>query len=374
MPDIDIGLGKTGRRGYTLDEITIVPSRRTRDIDDVDLSWEIDAYTFELPFMAAPSDSVVSPESARTVGGLGGVAVLDLEGLWTRYEDPQPKLDEIAELPDDDRTTARLREIYAEPIKAGLMIERIHDLRTSEVTTAGSLTPARAAHFAADLTRAELDLFVIRGTVVSAEHVSVGSEPLNLKRFVRDVGIPVVVGGCASYHHALHLMRTGAAGVLVGLGSSIGDTTADVLGLGAPMATALADVRSARMRHLDETGVYCQVVASGGIGTSGEIAKAIVCGADAVMLDVPLAAAEDAPGHGWHWGSASHHPRLPRGERLEVGVAGTLEEIVLGPARDAGGTTNLFGALRKSMSLAGYRTVKDFQRADLMLTDGVLAW
>jgi IMP dehydrogenase len=370
MAEIEIGIGKTGRRAYGFDEITIVPSRRTRDRDLIDLSWQIDAFRFELPLMAAGADSVVSPVTAAAIGGLGGLAVLNLEGLWTRYDDPDPLFEEIAGLAPE-KVTARMQEIYAEPIKPELVEARVHEVAATGVTTCVSVTPQQVESLAPRILAAEPDLLVIQGTVVSAEHVSHTVEPLNLKRWVREFEIPVIVGGCASYQAALHLMRTGAAGVLVGVGSGHASSARRVLGVGVPMATAIADARAARMRHLDETGVYVHVIADGGMATGGDIAKAIVCGADAVMIGAPLAAAHEAPGRGYHWSRAVHHPTLPRGLRVEVGTRASLEQILLGPAHDAEGSTNLFGALRSAMALCGYESLKELQKAELMVAPAV---
>ena len=316
MAEVEIGLGKTGRRAYGFDDIAIVPTRRTRDPEDVSIAWEIDAYSFDLPLMAAAMDGVVSPETAIAIGQLGGVGVLNLEGLWTRYEDPEPILDEIAAQPPE-KATLRMQEVYAEPIKPELIGERIRQIKEAGVISCASVTPQRTEQLAPHMLAAELDLMVIQGTVVTAEHKSKNHEPLNLKQFVRRLEIPVIVGGCASYDAALHLMRTGAAGILVGVGPGQACTTRGVLGIGVPQATAIADARGARMRHLDETGVYVHIIADGGMATGGDIAKAIVCGADAVMIGSPLAAAHEAPGRGHHWGMATFHPTLPRGARVE---------------------------------------------------------
>jgi IMP dehydrogenase len=366
MAEIEIGLGKSGRRAYGFDDIAIVPSRRTRDPEDVDITWEIDAFRFDLPLMASAMDGVVSPATAIEIGRLGGVGVLNLEGLWTRYEDPEGLFEEISKL-DVDKATARMQEIYAAPIIPELVGQRIREIKAAGVVSCCSVTPQRTDALAKQFIDAELDLLVIQGTVVSAEHVSKTVEPLNLKKFVRELDIPVIVGGCASYQAALHLMRTGAAGVLVGVGPGHACTTRAVLGLGVPQATAIADARAARMRHLDETGVYCQVIADGGMGTGGDIAKAIVCGADAVMIGSPLAAASEAPGRGYHWGMATFHPTLPRGARVKTTTRGTLEEILVGPANENDGRMNLFGALRTSMATCGYQTVKEFQKAEVMV-------
>jgi len=366
VPEIEIGRGKSGRRAYGFDDIAIVPSRRTRDPEDVDISWEIDAYQFDLPLMASAMDGVVSPATAIAIGKLGGLAVLNLEGLWTRYDDPQAVFDEIAEL-EPEKATLRMQELYAEPMKPELVTQRIREVKEAGVVTAASVTPQRTNTYLEAILAAELDMLVIQGTVVTAEHKSKNHEPLNLKKVVRDLPIPVIVGGCASYEAALHLMRTGAAGILVGVGPGHACTTRAVLGLGVPQATAIADARAARMRHLDETGVYVHVIADGGMATGGDIAKAIVCGADAVMVGSPLAAAEEAPGQGYHWGMATFHPTLPRGARVQTTVRGSLEEILIGPARENDGRLNLMGGLRTSMATCGYETVKEFQKAEVMV-------
>jgi IMP dehydrogenase len=365
MADVEIGIGKSGRSAYGFDEIAIVPSRRTRDPEEVDISWEIDAFRFELPIMASPSDSVVSPATADELGRLGGLGVLHLEGLWTRYADPEPVLEEIAGLPTD-KATRRIQELYAEAVQPDLVEQRITDLKATGHTVAVACTPQRTLGMAESILRAEPDLLVIQGTVVSAEHVARQREPLNLKEFIRHYEIPVIVGGCTSYQAALHLMRTGAAGVLVGAGSGAAGTTRRVLGVGIPMGTAIADARAARMRHLDETGVYVHVIADGGMTTGGDLAKAVVCGADAVMVGTPLAAATDAPGRGYHWGTTAGHATLPRGNRVAVETRGSLEEILVGPAHDADGQCNLLGALRRSMALCGYETLKEFQKAEVV--------
>ena len=366
MAEVEIGIGKSGRRAYAFDDIAIVPSRRTRDPEDVDISWEIDAFRFDLPLMAAAMDGVVSPATAIEVGRLGGLAVLNLEGLWTRYEDPDPLFEEISKL-DSDKATARMQQIYSEPIKPELITQRIKEIKDAGVTSCASLTPQRTELFSQAILDAELDIFVVQGTVVSAEHVSKTVEPLNLKKFIRQFDIPVIVGGCASYQAALHLMRTGAAGILVGVGPGNACTTRGVLGVGVPQATAIADAAGARMRHLDETGVYAQVIADGGMSRGGDIAKAIACGADAVMIGSPLAAAHEAPGRGYHWGMATFHPTLPRGARVKVGALGSIREILTGPAHENDGRLNLFGALRTSMATCGYESVKEFQKAEVMI-------
>lgn len=366
MAEVEIGIYKSGRQAYGFDDIAIVPSRRTRDPEDVDISWRIDAYNFELPVLGAAMDGVMSPRSAIEMGRLGGLGVLNLEGLWTRYEDPLPLFEEIMTI-DNDKATARMQQMYEEPIKMELVTARIREMKEAGITSAASVTPPRTASLANAIAEAELDILVIQGTVVSAEHVSKTSEPLNLKQFIREFDIPTIVGGCASYQAALHLMRTGAVGVLVGVGPGNACTTRGVLGLGVPQATAIADVAGARMRHLDETGVYVHVIADGGMSKGGDIAKAIACGADAVMLGSPLSSATEAPAPGNHWGMATFHPTLPRGTRVSTQVRGSLKEILLGPAHQNDGRMNLFGALRTSMATCGFETVKEFQKAEVMI-------
>jgi IMP dehydrogenase len=366
--EIEIGRAKRGRRAYSFDDIAIVPSRRTRDPREVSIAWQIDAYRFEMPLLAAPMDSVVSPATAIAIGRLGGLGVLDLEGLWTRYDDPLPHLEAIARLPEAD-ATARMQQLYAEPIRPELVAARLQEMRDAGVTVAGALSPQRTKQLAKVVVDAGVDLFVIRGTTVSAEHVSGQSEPLNLKEFIYELDVPVVVGGCASSQAALHLMRTGAAGVLVGFGGGAAHTTRSVIGVAVPMASAVADVAAARRDYLDESGGrYVHVIADGSIGRSGDIAKAIACGADAVMIGSPLARAEEAPGRGFHWGAEAWHADLPRGERVEIGTAGTLAEILLGPSRTSDGTMNLVGALRRAMATTGYTDLKEFQRVEVVVT------
>jgi IMP dehydrogenase len=365
--EIEIGRAKRARHAYSFDDIAIVPSRRTRDPEEVSVAWQIDAYRFELPILAAPMDSVMSPETAVAFGKYGGLGVLDLEGLWTRYDDPTELLDEVASL-SGGRATRRMQEIYSEPVKAELITARLAQMREAGVTVAGSLSPQRTKEFAKAVVDAGVDMFVIRGTTVSAEHVSGQAEPLNLKEFIYELDVPVIVGGCATYQAALHLMRTGAAGVLVGFGGGAAHTTRTVLGVAVPMASAVADVAAARRDYMDESGGrYVHVIADGSIGKSGDIAKAIACGADAVMVGSPFARATDAPGHGFHWGAEAHHHSLPRGERVEIGTVGTMEEILFGPSRVADGTMNLVGALRRSMATTGYTELKEFQRIEVVV-------
>src|SRR3990170_2664149 len=365
--EIEIGRAKRGRRAYAFDDIAIVPSRRTRDPEEVSVAWQIDAYRFELPVLAAPMDSVMSPATAIGFGRMGGLGVLNLEGLWTRYDDPTGLLEEVAVL-DGAAATGRMQEIYAEPIKPELITARLRQIRDAGVPVAGSLSPQRTKEYAKTVDEAGVDMFVTRGTAVSAEHVSSQAEPLNLKEFIYELDVPVIVGGCATYQAALHMMRTGAAGVLVGFGGGAAHTTRTVLGIAVPMASAVADVAAARRDYLDESGGrYVHAIADGSIGRRGGRAKAVACGADAVMIGSPLARADEAPGHGFHWGAEAWHSKLPRGERVEIGTVGSLDEILFGPSRTADGTMNLVGALRRSMATTGYTELKEFQRVEVVV-------
>ncbi len=365
MLEIEIAAGKRARTAYSFDDIAIVPSRRTRDAQEVSISWQIDAYKFDLPLLAAPMDSVVSPETAIMIGKAGGLGVLNLEGIWTRYEDAEKQLADMAKL-SEDKAIRRMLEIYAAPIQPSLIKERISQIRAAGVTVAGALSPQRTAEFHKAVIDAGVDIFVIRGTTVSAEHVSANSTSLNLKKFIYDLDVPVIVGGCATAQGAQHLMRSGAAGVLVGFGGGSAHTTKTVLGISVPMASAVAEVASARRDYLDESGGrYVHVIADGSVGSSGEIAKAIACGADAIMMGSPLAKALEAPGKGWHWGQEAHHEQLPRGNRVSVGTVGSLSEVLLGPSNTSDGSMNLFGALKRSMATCGYSDLKEFQRVEL---------
>ncbi len=368
MATVEIGMGKTARQGYSLSDVAIVPSRRTRPAAVVYLSWQIDAYPFDIPVISASMDGVTSPELAIAMDRLGGLGALHVEGLWTRYEDPTDALDRIAALEPGDRAE-ELREIYAAPVDPDLIGTRVQQIRDAGAIAAVTVSPGSTETLLPHITAADPHLLVIQGTVTSAEHVtSTETSPLDLKYLVRRLDVPVIVGGCASYQAALHLMRTGAAGVLVGVGPGVTSRTNDVLGVAGPQATAIADARAARMRHLDETGVYCHVIADGGMSTGGDVAKAVVCGADAVMLGSPLAAAEESPAGGAVWSMSSFHSELPRGVLARVETVGPLEKVLEGPADRSDGRTNLMGAMRKSMAVCGYDSVKDLQKAELVTT------
>ncbi|WP_137876404.1 GuaB3 family IMP dehydrogenase-related protein [Rhodococcus sp. Q] len=371
---VEIGMGRTARRTYELDDIDIVPSRRTRSSKEVSTTWQLDAYRFDIPVLTHPTDALVSPSFAIEMGRRGGLGVINGEGLWGRHADVEAKLAELVHLAetdeDPDAPIARLQELHAAPIQANLLAAAVAQVRDAGVTTAVRVSPQNARALTPELIKAGIDLLVIHGTIISAEHVAnSGSEPLNLKTFISELDVPVVAGGVSDHRTALHLMRTGAAGVIVGYGSTEGaTTTGEVLGIGVPMATAIADAAAARRDYLDETGGrYVHVIADGDIATSGDLAKAIACGADAAVLGAPLAASAEAPGGGWFWPSAAAHPSVPRGALLPVafGDRPSLDQVLTGPSNDPFGSLNLVGGLRRSMAKSGYSTLKEFQKVGL---------
>ncbi|GAA4477870.1 GuaB3 family IMP dehydrogenase-related protein [Rhodococcus olei] len=371
---VEIGMGRTARRTYELDDIDIVPSRRTRSSKEVSTAWQLDAYRFDIPVLAHPTDALVSPSFAIELGKRGGLGVINGEGLWGRHADVDARIAELVELAesdaDPDAPIRKLQELHAAPIQANLLAAAVAQVRESGVTTAVRVSPQNARALTPELVKAGIDLLVIHGTIISAEHVANGAgEPLNLKTFISELDVPVVAGGVSDHRTALHLMRTGAAGVIVGYGSTEGaTTTGEVLGIGVPMATAIADAAAARRDYLDETGGrYVHVIADGDIATSGDLAKAIACGADAAVLGAPLAASAEAPGGGWYWPSAAAHPSMPRGALLPVGFGDrpSLDRVLTGPSDDPYGSLNLVGGLRRSMAKAGYSDLKEFQKVGL---------
>lgn len=370
---VEIGMGRTARRTYELDDINIVPSRRTRSSKDVSTSWQLDAYRFEIPVVAHPTDALVSVEFAIEMGRLGGLGVLNGEGLIGRHADVADKiaqvLDVAAVASDDSAAVRLLQQLHAAPLDPELLGAAVSRIREAGVTTAVRVSPQNAQALTPALVAAGIDLLVIQGTLISAERVANNGEPLNLKTFISELDVPVVAGGVLDHRTALHLMRTGAAGVIVGYGSTSGVTTSDeVLGISVPMATAIADAAAARREYLDETGGrYVHVLADGDIHTSGDLAKAIACGADAVVLGTPLSIAAESQGDGWFWPSAAAHPSLPRGALLQValGERPPLEQVLNGPSDDPFGSLNLVGGLRRSMAKAGYCDLKEFQKVGL---------
>lgn len=368
--EVEIGKGKIGRRAYGFDEISIVPSRRTRDPEDIDISASIGNFNLKIPILASAMDGVVDVKFAVEMDRIGGLAVLNLEGIQSRYENADEMLEKISKF-NDKEATKKMQEIYREPVKEKLIAKRVKQMKEKGAIACGSLTPQKVEKYYQVALDAGLDILVIQGTVISAEHVSTTKEPLDLKRFIPECPVPVIVGGCSSFSTALHLMRTNAVGVLVGVGPGAACTTRQVLGIGVPQATAIADAAAARARHLDETGQYVLVVADGGMRTGGDIAKAIACGADLIMIGSPLSRAKEAPGRGYHWGMATFHPDLPRGARIKTDVVASLEEILIGPAFENDGTLNLCGALRTSMATCGYKNIKDFQKAEVMVAPSI---
>ncbi|MFC9832286.1 GuaB3 family IMP dehydrogenase-related protein [Rhodococcus sp. NPDC127530] len=371
---VEIGMGRTARRTYELDDIDIVPSRRTRSSKEVSTSWQLDAYRFDIPVLAHPTDALVSPSFAIELGKRGGLGVINGEGLWGRHADVEAKLAELVALAESDvdveAPIKKLQELHAAPLQPGLLAAAVAQVRDAGVTTAVRVSPQNARALTPQLLEAGIDLLVVHGTIISAEHVAHGdSEPLNLKTFISELDVPVVAGGVSDHRTALHLMRTGAAGVIVGYGSTEGaTTTGEVLGIGLPMATAIADAAAARRDYLDETGGrYVHVIADGNITSSGDLAKAIACGADAAVLGAPLAVAAEAPGGGWYWPSAAAHPSVPRGTMLPVsfGDRPSLDRVLTGPSDDPFGSLNFVGGLRRSMAKSGYSDLKEFQKVGL---------
>src|ERR1700736_4520970 len=323
---VEIGMRRTARRTYELDDITIVPSRRTRSSQDVSTTWQMDAYRFEIPVVSHPTDALVSPEFAIELGRLGGLGVLNGEGLIGRHADVESKILQVIEAaekePEPSAAIRLLQQLHSAPLDPDLLGAAVARIREAGVTTAVRVSPQNAQALTPSLVAAGIDLLVIQGTIISAERVAQDGEPLHLKTFISELDVPVVAGGVLDHRTALHLMRTGAAGVIVGYGSTSGVTTSDeVLGISVPMATAIADAAAARREYLDETGGrYVHVLADGDIHTYGELAKAIACGADAVVLGTPLAEAAEALGGGWFWPAAAAHPSLPRGALLQIAV------------------------------------------------------
>ncbi len=370
---VEIGMGRTARRTYHFEDIEIVPSRRTRSSREVSTAWQIDAYRFDIPLITHPTDAVVSPAVAVRIGELGGLGVLNAEGLWARHSGVDELLFRLAAAADEDPGTviAMLQRWHASPIRVDLLTEAIKQVSEAGVTVAARVSPQHARELTPDLIAAGVEVLVVQGTIISAEHVSRGSAdaapPLDLKEFISGLDVPVIAGGVGDYRTAMHLMRTGAAGVIVGYGEGSATSTADVLGIGVPMATAVADAAAARRDYLDETGGrYVHVIADGGVETSGDVARAVACGADAVMLGEPLARAAEAPGNGWYWTSAAAHPSVPRSwvELAEEASVG-LDTLLFGPSADPSGSVNLFGALRRAMAKTGYSDLKEFQKVGL---------
>ncbi|HIW95066.1 MAG TPA: GuaB3 family IMP dehydrogenase-related protein [Candidatus Corynebacterium gallistercoris] len=372
---VDIGRSRRARRVYGLSQVDIVPARRTRSSHDVDTTWKIDAYSFDIPVMSHPTDAVVSPKFAIEFGQAGGLPVINAEGLWGRVSDLDGALREIVNAAEEGGLdefsgfagNKKLQELHSQPLDEGLLAERLQEVRDSGVRFGVRVSPQNARELAPALVKSGIDMLVIQGTLVSAEHVHRNGEPLNLKEFIGGLDVPVIAGGVVDYTTALHLMRTGAAGVIVGSGSTTNDQS---LGIDVPMATAIDDAAAARRDYLDETGGrYVHVIADSELRTAGDVAKAIACGADAVALGAPLAKAESAGAPNWYWPSTAAHPQLPRGtvEAVGFGEPVSMEQLLFGPTANPWGEENIVGGLRRSMAKCGYTDVKSFQKVDLVV-------
>ncbi len=370
--DIIIGRGKTARRAYGIDEIALVPGTCTLDPSLADTSWTIGGIERTIPILASAMDGVVDVKMAGLLSDLGAIGVLNLEGIQTRYEDPNPILDRIASVGKSE-FVGLMQELYAKPIQPSLITERITEIKANGGIAAVSLTPVGASKYGDIVAEAGADLLFVQATVVSTAHLSPESIiPLNLQEFCQTMPMPVILGNCVTYDVALNLMKAGAAAVLVGIGPGAACTSRGVLGVGVPQPTAIADCAAARDDYHQETGRYIPVVADGGIVTGGDICKCIACGADAVMIGSPIARASEAPGRGYHWGMATPSPVLPRGTRINVGTTGTIEEILTGPAKLDDGTHNLLGALKTSMGTLGAKDMKEMQQVEVVIAPSLL--
>ncbi|NJO53186.1 MAG: GuaB3 family IMP dehydrogenase-related protein, partial [Leptolyngbyaceae cyanobacterium RM2_2_4] len=370
--DIQIGRGKAARRAYGFDEIALVPGQRTLDPKLADTRWRIGGIEREIPIIASAMDGVVDVQMAVRLSQMGALGVLNLEGIQTRYEDPNPILDRIASVGPTEFVPL-MQELYAEPIKPELIKQRIQEIKQQGGIAAVSATPLGATRYGIDVAKAGADLFFIQATVVSTAHLSPESvTPLNLAEFCQQMPIPVVLGNCVTYEVALNLMKAGAAAVLVGIGPGAACTSRGVLGVGLPQATAVADCAAARDDYHQETGNYVPVIADGGLVTGGDICKCIACGADGVMIGSPFARAAEAPGRGFHWGMATPSPVLPRGTRIQVGTTGSLEQILRGPAQLDDGTHNLLGALKTSMGTLGAKDIREMQQVEVVIAPALL--
>lgn len=370
--DIVIGRGKVARRAYGIDEIALVPGQRTVDPAVTDTHWTIGGIKREIPIIASAMDGVVDVTMAVELSRLGSLGVLNLEGIQTRYADPNPILDRIAAVGKEGFVTL-MQELYAAPIQPELIEKRIHEIKSQGGIAAVSLTPAGASRFGEVVAKAGADLVFVQATVVSTDHVAPESlEPLNLAAFCQSMPMPVILGNCVTYEVSLQLMKAGAAAILVGIGPGAACTSRGVLGVGIPQATAVADCAAARDTFYQSTGTYIPVIADGGLVTGGDICKCIACGADGVMIGSPFARAAEAPGRGFHWGMATPSPVLPRGTRIRVGTTGTLEQILRGPAQLDDGTHNLLGALKTSMGTLGAQTLRDMQQVEVVIAPSLL--
>jgi len=370
--NIEIGRGKSARRAYGIDEIALVPGQRTLDPSLADTKWQIGGIDREIPIIASAMDGVVDVRMAILLSELGAMGVLNLEGIQTRYADPQPILERIASVGNHEFVSL-MQQLYAEPIKPELIELRIKEIKAGGGIAAVSGTPAAASKYGRAVAESGADIFFVQATVVSTAFLSPESiVPLDLTQFCQEMPIPVILGNCVTYEVALNLMKTGAAGILVGIGPGAACTSRGVLGVGVPQATAVADCAAARDDYYRETGKYVSVIADGGLITGGDICKCIACGADGVMIGSPFARAAEAPGRGFHWGMATPSPVLPRGTRIRVGSTGTVEQILRGPALLDDGTHNLLGALKTSMGTLGAKDLKEMQQVEVVIAPSLL--
>lgn len=365
-----IGKDRKARRAYGFDEIALVPGDVTLNPDEVDISLKIGNQTFEIPFLASAMDGVVDPKFAIGMGKLGGLAVLNLEGIYTRYEDYESILQDIASATPDEATKL-VQRLYVEPIKEKLIAKRIHEIKKAKVPCAVSSIPQKAEKYGKIAQEAGADVFVVQSTVTTVKHISKSYKVVDFKKFIKGMDIPVILGNCVTYKVALELMETGCAGLLVGIGPGSACTTRGVLGLGVPQVTAIADCAAAREVYHKKSRRYVAIIADGGMSTGGDICKAIACGADAVMVGSAFARTKEAPGKGFHWGMATPHANLPRGTRIRVGTTGTLEEILYGPANLDDGTQNLVGALRTCMGNIGTATIREMQLTEIVIAPAI---
>ena len=373
-----IGRGRKARRCYGFDEIALVPGNVTLNPKEVDPSWPLDGRRFPVPILASAMDGVVDVDFAVAFGRMGGLAVLNLEGVQTRYENAKEILAKIVKSQQGDKATEFIQKAYREPIQEKLIARRIQEIKKHKVPAAVSAIPQRAEKFGPIAQEAGADVFVVQSTISTVRHISSEYKSLDIKKFCRSMKIPVVVGNCVTYPVALELMEAGASALLIGLGPGAACTTRGVLGIGIPQVTATVDCAAARDFYFKQTGRYVPVITDGGMRTGGDVCKAFACGSDAVMIGSPFARAKEAPGKGYHWGMATPHANLPRGTRIHVGVTGSLEEILFGPARTDDGTQNLMGALTTAMGSVGARNVKEFQLTEIIIapsiqTEGKLA-
>jgi IMP dehydrogenase len=370
--DIQLGRGKTARRAYGIDEIALVPGNRTLDPSLADTRWRIGNIEREIPIIASAMDGVVDVRMAVRLSQLGALGVLNLEGIQTRYTNPEPILDKIAAVGKEEFVSL-MQELYAEPIKPELIEQRIKEIKQQGGIAAVSATPAAASKYGSVVANAGAELFFVQATVVSTDHVSPDSiVPLDLAKFCQEMPMPVALGNCVTYEVTLNLMRAGASAVLVGIGPGAACTSRGVLGVGIPQATAISDCAAAREDFYQETGKYVPIIADGGLITGGDICKCIACGADGVMIGSPFARASEAPGRGYHWGMATPSPVLPRGTRIRVGTTGSLQQILTGPAGLDDGTHNLLGALKTSMGTLGAKDIRQMQQVEVIIAPSLL--